>query len=81
MKTFILAGHDTTSSTIAYAYYLLSKHPEHLIKVRQEFDEVFGTRIEDTGDQIKKDPHIVNNLIFTTAIIKGQLFFKVMSTI
>ena len=34
MKTFIFAGHDTTSATICYAFYYLSKNPSSLEKAR-----------------------------------------------
>ena len=43
MKVFILAGHNTTSSTLCYVYYLLSKNPLALQKVRAEYNDVFGS--------------------------------------
>ncbi len=36
MKTFLFAGHDTTATTIAFAIYELSRHPEAEAKVVQE---------------------------------------------
>jgi cytochrome P450 len=71
MKTFLLASHDTTSSALAYTYYLLGHHPAALEKVRSEFDDVFGTDISQTASRINNDPHLVNKLDFTTACIKG----------
>ncbi len=73
MKTFLLAGHDTTSSALAYTYYLLGYHPAALEKLRKEFDDVFGTDASLTAGQINNDPHLVNRLDFTTACIKGIL--------
>lgn len=73
IKTFMFAGHDTTSSTICYIAYALSEHPEALRKVRQEHDEVFGTNVEQTPHLIKKDPHLINKLPYTVAIIKEIL--------
>jgi cytochrome P450 len=36
LKTFYFAGHDTTATTISWAVWLLSQHPEALDKVRAE---------------------------------------------
>ncbi|CAN7937494.1 unnamed protein product [Ixodes hexagonus] len=38
---FFAAGHDTTSSVIAYATYLLALHPETQAMLRKEADECF----------------------------------------
>lgn len=73
IKTFMVAGHDTTSSTICYMAYVLSNHPEALSKVRQEYDEVFGANMEQTPHLIKKDPYLINKLPYTVAIIKEVL--------
>lgn len=73
IKTFMFAGHDTTSSTIRYVAYALSEHPEALRKVRQEYDEVFGTNVEQTPHLIKTDPYLINKLPYTVAIIKEIL--------
>ena len=73
IKTFLFAGHDTTSSTICYMAYVLSNHPEALRKVRQEYDEVFGTNVEQMPHLIKKDPYLINKLPYTVAIIKEVL--------
>jgi cytochrome P450 len=72
MKTFLFAGRDTTSSTIAYIYYILGLHPSSLAKVRQEYDEIFGPDIAQTPDVIKNDPLLINKLVYTTAVIKGM---------
>ena len=39
LKTFYFAGHDTTATTIAWAIWELSQHPEALAKVRSELKE------------------------------------------
>jgi len=72
MKTFLFAGRDTTASTIAYIYYVLSLHPDSLAKVRQEYDEVFGADVLATPDLIKQDPLLINKLVYTVAVIKGM---------
>ncbi|XP_075533367.1 cytochrome P450 3A41-like isoform X1 [Dermacentor variabilis] len=39
---FFLAGQDTTSSTVAFATYLLAVHPDAQDKLRKEVDECFA---------------------------------------
>jgi cytochrome P450 len=75
MKTFLMAGHDTTSSALAYTYYLLDHHPAALERLRKEFDDVFGTDSSLTASRISTEPHLVNKLDFTTACIKGIFSF------
>ena len=42
LKTFYFAGHDTTATTIAWAYWLLLLNPESLEKARAEILEHLG---------------------------------------
>jgi cytochrome P450 len=72
IRTFIFAGHDTTSSTICYAIHMLQKHPESLARIRKEHDEILGS-VEDTPQVIKNDPHIVNRLEYTMCVIRETL--------
>ncbi|KAG7374640.1 cytochrome P450 [Nitzschia inconspicua] len=39
LKTFYFAGNDTTATTIAWASWLLSQHPEVMTKLRKELDQ------------------------------------------
>ena len=75
MKTFIFAGHDTTASTIAYVFYLLHWHPQVQEKLVTELDGVFGAgaSAEVIAEQIKSDPHIVNQLDYTLAVMKETM--------
>jgi cytochrome P450 / NADPH-cytochrome P450 reductase len=41
--TFLIAGHETTSGMLSFAFYQLIKHPEAYLKVQKEVDEVCGT--------------------------------------
>ncbi|TVY59370.1 Bifunctional cytochrome P450/NADPH--P450 reductase [Lachnellula cervina] len=45
MCTFLVAGHETTSSTLSFCYYQLAKHPDKLHKAQREVDEVLGNDI------------------------------------
>lgn len=41
--TFLVAGHETTGSTLAFAIYNLLKYPEYLAEAYREVDAVLGT--------------------------------------
>lgn len=41
--TFLIAGHETTSGMLSFAFYKLIKNPEAYLKVQKEVDEVCGT--------------------------------------
>jgi cytochrome P450 len=50
VRTFLLAGHDTTAITMAWAWYLLAHHPASQARLHAELDAVLGDRepgIED----------------------------------
>jgi cytochrome P450 len=71
MKTFLFAGHDTTSSTLCFIYHMLNLHPESLAKIRKEHDDVFGLS-SSAATVIKDNPKLLNDLPYTTAVIKGM---------
>ena len=73
MKVFILAGHDTTSSTLCHIFHLLSNNPLALRRVREEHDNVFGSDTSRTNNVIAESPHTLNHLPFTVAIIKETM--------
>lgn len=56
--TFLFAGHDTTSSLVTSALYLLAKHPESQRKVQKELDETFEN--EPSYDDISKLKYLDN---------------------
>ena len=73
LKVFIFAGHDTTSSTICFSLYQLSKHPEFLAKVREEHDAVFGADPLAAPALLLEHPHKINETPYTLAVIKETL--------
>ncbi|KAI9728143.1 MAG: hypothetical protein M1828_004604 [Chrysothrix sp. TS-e1954] len=73
MKTFIFAGHDTTSSTICYVFHMLRKHPQALDKVRAEHDAIFGADPDMAAAVIRADPHLLNKLEYSNAVIREVL--------
>ncbi|MFD3659491.1 cytochrome P450 [Streptomyces sp. NPDC058659] len=48
--TLLLAGHETTASTLGWTCYLIDRHPEVREKLRQEAQEVLGTRLPQYED-------------------------------
>ncbi|KAK5121956.1 hypothetical protein LTR85_004528 [Meristemomyces frigidus] len=72
IRTFIFAGHDTTSSTICYALYMLQKNPDCMAQIRKEHDEILGD-VEGTPQAIKDDPHVLNKLEYTMCVVRETL--------
>lgn len=72
IRALIFAGHDTTSSTICYVRYMLQTHLNFLPRIRKEHDDIFGD-LAGTPDVIKRDGHILNKLVYTTAVIREML--------
>lgn len=75
MKGLILAGHGTTATTVCYIFHMLSKYPSSLQHVREEHESVFGTDINQTASAIIQNPHILNQLPYTLAVIKEIIRF------
>lgn len=73
IKIFIFAGHDTSSSTICYCHYQLSKHPTALARLRKECEDIFGMDVDKTGDMIKADPYLLNKMKYGDAVIRETL--------
>ena len=48
--TLIVAGHETTASTLNWTWYLLSQHPEAEEKLSSELDNLLGTTFPDLAD-------------------------------
>ena len=73
LRMFLFVGHDSISSEICYAYYLLATHPDVLQLIRAEHDAVFGPDLTTVNAQILDNPRIVNQLPYTQAVIKEAL--------
>ena len=73
IRTFLFAGHDTTSSSMCYAYYLISKNPSTLAKLRAEHDAIFGEDYTQAGSLLSEKPYLINMVPYTTAVIKEAL--------
>lgn len=77
LKTFLFAGHDTTSILLQWAFYELSRTPRALHAIRTELDQIFGpdpspsivreSLLSDQGDQL------IQRMSYTSAVIKETL--------
>ncbi|KAH8778644.1 cytochrome P450 [Diaporthe sp. PMI_573] len=73
IKIFMLAGHDTTGSTLCFIYHLLNRNKSALEAIRAEHDEVFGKDTTAVRANISANPQLLNQLPFTAAVIKETL--------
>lgn len=77
LSTFLFAGHDTTSTTIAWMLYEVSRTPRALRAVRAELDELFGPDPSPTSVASRLlapgGEELVNRMIYTSAVIKETL--------
>jgi cytochrome P450/NADPH-cytochrome P450 reductase len=55
--TFLIAGHETTSGTLSFAFYHLLKNPSAYRKLQEEVDEVIG-RDAPKVEHVSKLPYI-----------------------
>jgi cytochrome P450 len=63
--TLLIAGHDTSTALLAWALYLLGRHPGELARAQEEVDRVLGN---DPPDQ-----EGVGRLVFLEQVIKETL--------
>ena len=70
IKLFLFSGHDTTSSTVCYIFYVLASYPTVLARVRAEHISVISSDKSDVASVISPDPFLLNKLHYTVAVIK-----------
>jgi cytochrome P450 len=73
LKIFLFAGHDTTATTLCFAWHMLHHHPEALERIRAEHDAVFGPDPAAAAALITETPTLLNQLTYTSAVIKETL--------
>lgn len=72
VKTFLFAGHDTTSILLQRLFYALSIHPKCLARIRAEHDEIFGDS-EPKEIFLARPDETMKALVYTSACIKEAL--------
>jgi len=65
MLTFLFAGHETTATTLTWAFYLLAKNPDCYDQLQTELHSVLGTRLVQLSD--------LKQLPYTLQVIKESL--------
>ena len=73
IRTFLFAGHDSTSSAMCSTLYLLFKNREALDKIRAEHDSVFGQDKLNAAELLSQEPQLINKVPYTGAVIKEAL--------
>jgi len=73
LKVFIFAGHDTTASTVSFAFSRLFRDPKILAATRAEHDAVLGPDPNDAARRLVEDPSLVRQMPYTLAVIKETL--------
>lgn len=73
IRLFVFTGHDSTSSTICYAFHLLSQNRDALDRIRSEHNQVLGKDLKKAATMIEEHPKLLNDLKYTTAVIKEVL--------
>lgn len=76
LKSFLFAGHDTTSIVLQWAFYELSRTPTALAKIRAEHDELFGP--DSDTDKVAeilqtRGDEVISKMAYTSAVIKEIL--------
>lgn len=68
VKTFILAGHETSASMLTWALYELTQNGEYMARIVEEADGVFG---KGNGPETKlPGMEQLNNLVFSQCCLK-----------
>lgn len=73
IRLFVFTGHDAISSTICYALHLLSQNSDALNRIRSEHKRLLGDEVSKASALLQQDPTILNDLTYTTAVIKETL--------
>jgi cytochrome P450 len=77
LKTFLFAGHDTTSVLLQWALYELSRTPRAMNNVRRELDEIFGpiSSPEHVHEMLlsEQGDRLLSRMSYISAVIKEIL--------
>ncbi|KAK5655633.1 hypothetical protein OQA88_5564 [Cercophora sp. LCS_1] len=77
IKTFLFAGHDTTSILLSWVFYELARHPRILKVVRDELDALFGPDSDPASVRDKLlapgGEDLVSRMPYASAVIKEAL--------
>jgi len=63
VMTLVVAGHETTASTLAFAWYLIAEHPEVCARMQAEIDAVDEATLRTTGGTDRKTLPYVDRVV------------------
>ena len=73
MRIFVFAGHDSTGSTMCYAFHLLSLNASARRSLIIEHNQVLGLEYDRVGSRLSSNPQLLNQFPYTSAVIKETL--------
>ncbi|KAF2672341.1 cytochrome P450 [Microthyrium microscopicum] len=76
IRTFLFAGHDTTSIALQWAFYFLYRHPDVRTTLVAELDSILGPDQSPTGSLqtiLDRGEDALSKLPFLSAVIKETL--------
>ncbi|THA34038.1 cytochrome P450 [Streptomyces sp. A1277] len=65
LVTLLLAGHETTASTLSWAFHLIDQNPEVAERLRDEAQSVLGDRLPEFAD--------LQRLTYTTMVVEETM--------
>ncbi|KAK1566007.1 vera protein [Colletotrichum navitas] len=81
LKTFLVAGHETTASALCFMFKVLQDNPVCMERLRAEHDEVLGPDPDQAAEMLGNSPQLLNSLRYTHAVIKETLrMYQMAST-
>ncbi len=73
VMTLMVSGHDATATMVAWALLMLSQHPVHLVRMRNEVDTVMAGRLPEAGDL--KELEYTKRIIQEVARLRPSLWW------
>lgn len=73
IQLFLFSGHDTTSSTVCWVFYIFVTNPNVMARVRVEHASILGFEASKVASLITSAPYLLNKLPYTLAVIKETL--------
>ncbi|KAI0895396.1 cytochrome P450 [Annulohypoxylon nitens] len=75
LRTFLFAGHDTTSILLSWTFYELSRTPHALRAIRTELDNLLGPDASPAAVRARllDQPDLVQQMPYVSAVIKETL--------
>ncbi|KAF2705933.1 cytochrome P450 [Pleomassaria siparia CBS 279.74] len=72
IRMLLVAGHDTSSSVLVYAFHALQKNPETLKRLREEHTRVFGPDPSRAASMMRDKAALLNEIPYTVAVVPSR---------